>query len=75
MQEVNPHDAAEAKQFSIIHGDELRYDFLEDSEKYDSSELFAKIYSNQERISSTNSQHLGLNYSSTISKKSICYER
>ena len=75
LQEINPYNAQEAKQFSIIHGDELRFDFLEDPSRHDSAELFKKIYSNLDRLQSIESKHLSQEYSSTISKKSVRYER
>jgi hypothetical protein len=75
LQEINPYNARESRQFSIIHGDELRLNMLEDATRCDSEEMFEKIYSNTDRIQSNESKFLDNEFSSTISEKRVLYER
>ena len=46
LREINPYDSLEARQYSIIHGDDLRLGFLENSARANPEETFKKIYSN-----------------------------
>ena len=46
LREINPHTAIEARNYSILHGDDLRLSAFEISERANSSQAFEKIYSN-----------------------------
>ena len=46
LREINPHTAVEARNYSIIHGDDLRLSGLEVSKRANSAQAFEKIYSN-----------------------------
>jgi len=48
LREINPHTAVEARNYSILHGDDLRLNGLEVAERVDSSSAFKDIYSNTE---------------------------
>ena len=75
LQEINPYNAVEAKQYSILHGDELRLSGLEDTKRYGSAEIFNKIYSNTDRPESMESKFLDYNFAKTISEKKVLYEK
>jgi len=47
LREINPKDAIDAKQYSIIHGDEQRLTHLEDTARRSAKSEFEKIYSNK----------------------------
>lgn len=57
LREINPKDFIEAKQYSILHGDELRLRELEDPTRCDAVSRFAEIYSNK-NYTSTESNFL-----------------
>jgi predicted glycosyltransferase involved in capsule biosynthesis len=47
LREINPVSFLDAKQYSILHGDELRTAFMEDSARGDKEKKFAQIYENK----------------------------
>ena len=47
LKEVNPKDSVDAKQYSILHGDEHRLTHLEDTARRSANSEFEKIYSNK----------------------------
>ena len=47
LREINPMNHVDAKQFSILHGDEVRTKLMEDSGGIDKAESFQKIYNNK----------------------------
>ena len=75
LHEINPHDSVEAKQYSILHGDDLRLELLEDTERYDKESLFNKIFSNKDRIQSRESCYLNLQRALAFSKDTVLYEK
>lgn len=75
LNEINPNDPIEAKQYSILHGDDLRLSLLEDTNRYDKEILFEKIFSNKDRRQSKESNFLDTAYARKASKETIIYER
>ncbi len=75
LDEINPYGAFDAKQYSILHGDELRLSSLEDTNRYNSDTIFKDIFSNKDRHRSKESSFLNFDYSSNKSEKVILYEK
>jgi len=48
LREINPISHLDAKQYSILHGDELRTAFMEKVERVNKEEAFNQIYDNKE---------------------------
>ena len=47
LREINPISFMQAKQYSILHGDELRTEFMEDAERGCKEQKFEQIYGNK----------------------------
>tara|TARA_Y100000034_G_C6865789_1_gene394568 strand:- start:305 stop:1087 length:783 start_codon:yes stop_codon:yes gene_type:complete len=75
LQEINPYNSTEAKQYSILHGDDLRLSALEDTTRYDSEQIFKKIFSNDSRLESKENKFLNYDFASSISEKRVLYEK
>jgi len=54
LREINPADRVDARQFSILHGDELRLQEFEDKSRVDADEAFKTIYSNKDPVNTNN---------------------
>lgn len=61
LREINPYNADDASQYSIVHGDDLRLDHLEDPRRVDKDTAFAKIYGNTDAININSSFLAGYN--------------
>lgn len=48
LREINPISCLDAKQYSILHGDELRTKYMHSVDKVDQQVSFSKIYSNRD---------------------------
>lgn len=76
LQEINPYDAVEAKQYSILHGDELRVLLMENPNRVDKEiqkKNFDTIYTNR-KIQSKENNFLFGNVQVNIYKKEL-YKR
>ena len=62
LREINPYNEIEAKQWSILHGDELRLSQFENTKRVDSEKEFERIYSNSDFINTNNSFFKYKNY-------------
>ena len=51
LREINPYDAVEARNYSILHGDDLRLDNFEVPERGDTKSSFERIYYNKSYVS------------------------
>jgi hypothetical protein len=54
LREINPHDAIEARNYSILHDDDLRLGNFEITERVDADAAYKKIYSNRDYESPEN---------------------
>tara|TARA_R110002110_G_scaffold338308_4_gene548767 strand:+ start:442 stop:1224 length:783 start_codon:yes stop_codon:yes gene_type:complete len=61
LREINPYNAVEARNYSILHGDELRLGNFEVSERGDTKSAFERIYYNRSYLS-PESKFLDLSY-------------
>jgi len=74
LREVNPYDHFEARQYSIVHDDELRLSQMENTHRVNQARAFEKVYNNIEHFVK-NSLFLDFNYTKNISKEKILYEK
>ena len=74
LREINPYSAPEARQYSILHGDDLRLPEMETSYRVDQRKEFEKIYNNNEYFVK-NSIFLDINNTRNISREEVLYEK
>ena len=74
LKEINPYDTIEARQYSILHDDELRLSQMEITSRIDNKKEFERIYNNNVPYISTN-QFINLDYAKNISTEEIIYEK
>ena len=74
LREINPHDALEARNYSILHGDEERLENLEISTRVDTEQSFQNIYQNKDFVS-PESKFLNKKYLNNIVLESKIYTR
>ena len=74
LREINPYDSNEARQYSILHGDEERLLELEKPQRIKQKEAFNEIYNNIDFFAK-NSNFLELQYIKKISKILSIYEK
>jgi predicted glycosyltransferase involved in capsule biosynthesis len=51
LREINPHDELEARSYSILHGDDLRLNNFEITERVDQTQAFERVYGNTSSLS------------------------
>jgi predicted glycosyltransferase involved in capsule biosynthesis len=73
LREINPYNENEARQYSIIHDDELRLRDLEIPERVKKEEAFENIYANKDCVLKEN-KFIKRDYSSNISTMEVLYE-
>ena len=74
LREINPYNANDALQYSILQGEELRLKYLEVPERAPKQETFDKIYLNQS-IENNNSDFLKPEYASSIATMQELYRK
>mgnify|MGYP003627180839 CR=1 FL=1 len=74
MREINPHDSLEARQYSIMHEDEIRYSEFEISTIPELKVQFERIYNITDPYAE-NSNFLNAEFVEKISKREILYEK
>jgi predicted glycosyltransferase involved in capsule biosynthesis len=80
LREINPNNALDARQYSIMHSDEFRFkDTLHpDMIKPDTEgvkETQRNVYKNKERIKSLKSNYFSMEYVENFTSKEVLYER
>tara|TARA_Y100000310_G_scaffold345207_1_gene462666 strand:- start:2599 stop:3405 length:807 start_codon:yes stop_codon:yes gene_type:complete len=74
LKEINPYSPLDARQFSILHGDDLRVSQLEDPRRVEKEKAFDKIFKNQDFLAK-DSNFLNLPYSMKISTLETLYDK
>ena len=74
LKEINPYDTIEARQYSILHDDELRLKQMEITTRIDNKKEFERIYNNKNTFVEEN-KFINLDYVKDISIEEIIYEK
>tara|TARA_R110000824_G_scaffold55969_1_gene153644 strand:- start:11 stop:832 length:822 start_codon:yes stop_codon:yes gene_type:complete len=74
LREINPYDEMEARSYSILHGDDLRLDNFEITERVDQTEAFRGVYKNKNPLSPRN-QFLDKDFLETRVLQQTLFER
>tara|TARA_Y100000310_G_C20579722_1_gene762345 strand:- start:229 stop:1002 length:774 start_codon:yes stop_codon:yes gene_type:complete len=74
LKEINPYDRIEARQYSILHDDELRLSQMEVTSRIDNKKEFERIYNNTNCFVNDN-KFINIDRIKNISMEEVIYEK